>query len=121
MVRFKMLLLVLEASRWLRRGLGRAPLSAFACDPGNTSTISNFFASLTSDLVLFALAMAAFFFALAALFYMASGATGNERTRTHAVNSLYAALAGLGLALLAGSVAGIVSNAAGGTNNANCV
>ena len=119
MVRFKMLLAALEGSRWLSRSMGRTPLSAFACDPGNTSTITNFFASLTADLTLFALAMAAFFFALAALFYMASGATGNERTRTHAVNSLYAALAGLGLALLAGSVAGIVSNAAGGS--ANCL
>lgn len=121
MVRFKLLLTALEGSRWLNKSMGRVPLSTFTCDPGNTSNITNFFASLTADLMLFALAMAAFFFALAALLYMASGATGNERTRTHAVNSLYAALAGLGLALLAGSVAGIVSNAAGGTNNAKCV
>lgn len=120
MVRFKMLLTALGGSHWLNRNVGRAPLSVFACDPSNASNITNFFASLTADLMLFALAMAAFFFALAALLYMASGATGNERTRTHAVNSLYAALAGLGLALLAGSVAGIVNNAAGGPP-ANCV
>lgn len=116
MVRFKILLAVLDGSRWLSSGRGLLlPTSpASTCDAADTSSITNFFSNLSTDLVIFALAMAAFFFALAALFYMASGATGNERTRTHAVNSLYAALAGLGLALLAGSVAGIVRNAAGG-------
>lgn len=117
MIRFKFFLAALDVANWLGKSMGRAPLSAFAtCDSTDTSSITNFFTNLSTDLVVFALAMAAFFFALAALFYMASGATGNERTRTHAVNSLYAALAGLGLALLAGSVAGIVSNAASGSS-----
>ena len=82
-------------------------------DP-NAAGIGDFFTRLTSDLTVFALAMAAFFFALSALFYMAAGATGNERTRSHAVNSLYAALAGLALALLAGTITLVVNNAATG-------
>lgn len=90
------------------------PLVARATDPTNAGSISTFFQNLTTDLTVFALAMAGFFFALAALFYMASGATGNERTRSHAVNSLYAALADLALALLAGTLAAIVNNAVGG-------
>lgn len=82
-------------------------------DP-NAADITNFFTQLTADLTVFALAMAGFFFALAALFYIAAGATGNERTRSHAVNSLYAALAGLALALLAGTITLLVKNAATG-------
>ena len=85
----------------------RMPLDT---DP-NITAIQGFFNNLTTDLTLFALAMAAFFFALAAIFYMVAGATGNERTRTHAVESLYAALAGLALALLAGAIAALVNAA----------
>ena len=80
----------------------------------DATAVSTFFNTLTTDLTIFALAMAGFFFALSALFYMASGATGNERTRSHAVSALYAALAGLALALLAGSIAALVNNAATG-------
>ena len=93
------------------------PAPAPSCD-SNAQDIGKFFGSLTGDLTIFALAMAGFFFALAALFYMAAGATGNERTRTHAVGSLYAAMSGLALALLAGSVSAIVSGAVPGFNNA---
>lgn len=83
-------------------------------DPNpNATDISTFFDNLTKDLLVFALAMAGFFFALAALLYMSSGATGNERTRQHAVGALYAALGGLALALLSGSIAALVNSAAG--------
>ncbi len=93
------------------------PANATATDPGATS-ISTFFGKLTADLTVFALAMAGFFFALSALFYMASGATQNERTRQHAISSLYAALGGLALALLAGTIALLVNNAVtGATGN----
>lgn len=89
-------------------------------DP-NATGISDFFTRLTTDLTVFALAMAGFFFALSALFYMASGATGNERTRQHSISALYAALGGLALALLAGTIALLVNNAvtgaAAGTGN----
>jgi hypothetical protein len=83
-------------------------------DTADASNINTFFTNLSADLTIFALAMAGFFFALSALFYMASGATGNERTRQHAISALYAALAGLALALLAGSIAALVNSAAGG-------
>jgi hypothetical protein len=91
------------------------PLMAHATDP-NATSIGSFFSRLTGDLTVFALAMTGFFFALSALFYMASGATGNERTRSHAVSSLYAALAGLALALLAGTIALLVNNAVTGAS-----
>lgn len=91
------------------------PTPTSGADP-NATSIGTFFDSLTGDLTVFALAMAGFFFALSALFYMAGGATGNERTRQHAVSSLYAALAGLALALLAGSIALLVNNAATGAS-----
>lgn len=81
---------------------------------GDATTIRTFFTNLSGDLLVFALAMAGFFFALSALFYMSSGATGNERTRQHAISALYAALVGLALALLATSIAALVSSAAGG-------
>ena len=84
-------------------------------DP-NAVDINTFFGRLTADLTVFALAMAGFFFALSALFYMASGATGNERTRQHAISSLYAALGGLALALLAGTIALLVNNAVTGAS-----
>jgi hypothetical protein len=87
------------------------PTPGSGTDP-NATNISNFFGRLSNDLLIFALTMAGFFFALSALFYMSSGATGNERTRQHAISALYAALAGLALALLAGSIAALVNNAA---------
>jgi purine-cytosine permease-like protein len=89
---------------------------AFASADPNATDISTFFGRLTTDLTVFALAMAGFFFALSALFYMASGATQNERTRQHAISSLYAALGGLALALLAGTIALLVNNAVTGAS-----
>lgn len=77
---------------------------------GDTS-ISDFFNGLYGKLTIFALAVATFFFAWAAILYMASG-TGNERAKQHAQSALYAALVGLALALLAGTVAGIINSAA---------
>lgn len=76
--------------------------------------IAGFFIHLYAQLILFALAMATFFFAWAAILYTASGMTGNERTKTHAIGALYAALVGLALAILAGTVAGIINTAAAG-------
>lgn len=73
-----------------------------------------FFTNLYNDLIFFALAMSTFFFAWAALLYGASGTSGNERTRQHAMSALYAALVGLALAILAGTIAGLVSGAATG-------
>jgi hypothetical protein len=90
-------------------------LAPRASDP-NATAISDFFKRLTADLTIFALAMAGFFFALSALFYMASGATQNERTRQHAISALYAALGGLALALLAGTIALLVNNAVTGVS-----
>ena len=78
------------------------------------ASIQGFFDNLYGQLLLFALAMATFFFALAAILYIASGVTGNERTKLHAIGALYAALVGLALALLAGTVAGIINGAAKG-------
>lgn len=75
--------------------------------------IATFFTNLYSKLTLFALAMAVFFFAWAALLYMTGGA-GNERNKTHALGALYAALGGLALALLAQTIGGIVDAAAKG-------
>lgn len=75
--------------------------------------VAGFFSNLYNQLTLFALAMAVFFFAWAALLYMTSGG-GNERNKTNALHALYAALGGLALALLAQTVAGIVNTAAQG-------
>ena len=77
-------------------------------------SIAGFFNALNRDVIGFALAEAAFAFALSASFYILSGITGNERHRQYAVSSLYAALAGLALALLSNTVAGLVSGAASG-------
>lgn len=60
--------------------------------------------------------MAGFFFALSALLYMSSGLTGNERMRTHAIGCLYAALAGLALALMAGTFTLLINNAVSGAS-----
>ncbi len=84
-----------------------------SADP-NANNITNFFLRLSSDLTVFAVAMAGFFFAIAALFYMSSGLTGSERTRQIAIGSLYAAMGGLALALLSGTFAVLVNNAATG-------
>ncbi|MEO9028087.1 MAG: hypothetical protein ABI413_04655 [Ktedonobacteraceae bacterium] len=75
--------------------------------------LNGFFGNLYNQLTAFALAMSVFFFAWAALLYMASG-SGNERTKTHALGALYAALGGLALALLAQTVASIIHTAANG-------
>ncbi len=75
--------------------------------------IAGFFHNLYGQLTLFALAFATFFFAWAAILYTASG-SGNERAKQHAQSALYAALVGLALALLAGTVAGIISGSAKG-------
>lgn len=75
--------------------------------------LSGFFNNLYGQLTIFALAFATFFFAWAGILYAASG-SGNERTKQHAQSALYAALVGLALALLAGTVAGIINGAAKG-------
>lgn len=76
--------------------------------------LAGFFTNLYNDLIVFALAMSTFFFAWAALLFGASGTSGNERTRQHAMTSLYAALVGLALAILAGTIASLISGAATG-------
>ncbi|HEU5348594.1 MAG TPA: hypothetical protein VFU63_08275 [Ktedonobacterales bacterium] len=78
------------------------------------ASVGGFFGNLYGQLTLFAGAMTVFFFALAALFYGASIIMSSERARSHAIASIYGALIGLALALLAGTAAGIVSSAAHG-------
>jgi hypothetical protein len=75
-------------------------------------SIAGFFTNLYNDLTLFALAMATFFFAWAALLYMT--ANQNENHRVQARSSLYVALGGLALAILAQTIAGLVNGAAQG-------
>ena len=75
-------------------------------------SIAGFFTNLYDDLTLFALAMATFFFAWAALLYMT--ANQNENHRVQARSALYVALGGLALALLAQTIAGLVNGAAQG-------
>ena len=75
-------------------------------------SISGFFSNLYNDLTAFALAMATFFFAWAALLYMT--ANQNENHRVQARSNLYIALAGLALALLAQTISGLVNGAAQG-------
>ena len=75
-------------------------------------SISGFFTNLYNDLTAFALAMATFFFAWAALLYMT--ANQNENHRVQARSSLYVALGGLALALLAQTIAALVNGAAQG-------
>jgi hypothetical protein len=77
-------------------------------------SVSGFFNTLNRDVVGIALSAGAFFFAMAAIFYMASGATGNERTRAQAVGWLYAACAGVALAILSNTITTLVSHAATG-------
>lgn len=76
------------------------------------SSITGFFTNLYNDLTAFALAMATFFFAWAALLYMT--ANQNENHRVQARRALYVALGGLALAILAQSVASLVNGAAQG-------
>ena len=78
------------------------------------ASISGFFNNLYGQLTLFAGAMTIFFFALAGLFYGASIVMSSERARSHAIASIYGALIGFALTLLAGTAAGIVSTAANG-------
>lgn len=73
-------------------------------------SISGFFGNLYNDLTAFALAMATFFFAWAALLYMT--ANQNENHRVQARSALYIALSGLALAILAQTVAGLINSAA---------
>ena len=75
-------------------------------------SISGFFSNLYNDLTAFALAMATFFFAWAALLYMT--ANQNETHRIQARSALYVALTGLALAILAQTVAGLINGAAQG-------
>jgi hypothetical protein len=75
-------------------------------------SIAGFFTNLYNDLTLFALAMATFFFAWAALLYMT--ANQNENHRVQARSALYVALGGLALAILAQTIAGLVNGAAQG-------
>ena len=85
---------------------------SFALIPSVIASISTFFTNLEKDVVTFALAASTFFFAWAALLYMTSGE--NQRRIDYAKMSLYAALTGLALALLAGTIAGLVNAAASG-------
>lgn len=75
-----------------------------------TQSIAGFFGNLYNDLTVFALAIAVFFLAWAGILYMASGTT-NEREKQAAKAAIYAALAGLAIALLAQLIAGIVQSA----------
>lgn len=75
-------------------------------------SIAGFFTNLYNDLTVFALAMATFFFAWAALLYMS--ANQNENHRVQARSNLYIALGGLALAILAQTIAGLVNGAAKG-------
>jgi hypothetical protein len=80
--------------------------------PSIIASITNFFNNLEGDVVAFALAASTFFFAWSAILYMTSGE--NQRRIDYAKMSLYAALTGLALALLAGTIAGLVNSAAKG-------
>lgn len=94
-------------------GTLRLPLAALTGHPfWVLASIAGFFNGLNRDVIGFALAEAAFAFAMSAAFYIMSGVTGNERHRQYAVTSLYAALAGLAFALLSNTVATLVNNAA---------
>jgi hypothetical protein len=75
-------------------------------------SIAGFFTNLYNDLTVFALAMATFFFAWAALLYMT--ANQNENHRVQARSALYVALSGLALAILAQTIASLVNGAAQG-------
>ena len=77
-------------------------------------SLSQFFTNLLNNgITPFALSAATFFFAWAAILYMSSGGTNRQRME-QAQGALYAALVGLSLALLAGTIAGIINTAANG-------
>src|SRR5260221_2235648 len=73
-------------------------------------SIAGFFTNLYNDLTVFALAMATFFSAWAALLYMT--ANQNENHRVQARSALYVALSGLALAILAQTIASLANCAA---------
>jgi hypothetical protein len=75
--------------------------------------MTGFFQGLYKQLITFSLAFSVFFFAWAGLLYAASGAD-NEKGKQAAKSALYAALIGLALALLAGTIAGIINTSASG-------
>src|SRR5260370_39933933 len=75
-------------------------------------SISGFFGNLYNDLTAFALAMATFFFAWAALLYMT--ANQNENHRVQARSALSIALSVLALTILAQTIASLVNGAAQG-------
>jgi len=78
------------------------------------ASVSQFFSNLLNQgLTPFALASLTFFFAWAAILYMSAG-TENTRRLEQAKSALYAALIGLALALLANTIASIISTAARG-------
>src|SRR5260370_29786383 len=103
-------------TRWATALLHPAQFTNLVQAAGNAlmvlGSISGFFTNLYNDLTAFALAMATFFFAWAALLYMT--ANQNENHRVQARSSLYIALGGLALALLAQTISGLVSGAAKG-------
>ena len=74
--------------------------------------ITGFFTNLRNDVVAFAFAASAFFFAWSAILYMTSG--HNDRRIEQARLSLYSALGGLALALLAVTITTLINNAAFG-------
>jgi hypothetical protein len=78
------------------------------------ASVAQFFSNLLNQgLTPFALAASTFFFAWAAILYMSAG-TENTRRLEQAKSALYAALTGLALALLANTIASIISTAARG-------
>lgn len=88
----------------------QASIQLFLILASGPQDISQFFGNLYNDLTVFALSVAGFFFAWAALLYIASGAE-SEKGKQHAQAALVAALAGLALALLAQLIAGLVMSA----------
>src|SRR5882762_6928977 len=86
----------------------------FLIRPIILASVAQFFSNLLNQgLTPFALAAATFFFAWAAILYMSAG-TENTRRLEQAKSALYAALTGLALALLANTIASIISTAARG-------
>ena len=78
------------------------------------ASVSQFFTNLLNQgITPMALTAATFFFAWAAILYMSAG-TEHTRRIEQAKGALYAALTGLALALLANTIAGIISAAAQG-------
>ena len=103
-------LTVLLASVHARLPLLSAPVNSIVRSVIVLASISGFFTNLYNDLTAFALAMATFFFAWAALLYMT--ANQNENHRTQARSTLYVALSGLALAILAQTIAALINSAA---------